>query len=215
MTRTCAAGRRGYATPAARCAGVQTLRYARRHHPALRRDAAHLTDGRRRIIERLHDELGKQSTASNAPSPNGSASADPTRTSTSGTRARVGIVLGRIDGGHRLTADELRQPDRQRARTAAHIEHSHPRLDAGEAHERRRQLGPVPAGVTVIGCRDVGDAHVGSSEHTAFVSGGRTPVVAGAVIGRPARFQAWNPPMTSAALRMPRRCNEAAANEEE
>ena len=122
------------------------------------------------------------SAASNAPSGNGSSSAEACRTSTPGCRARAAATNG-SDGSTAATAvapearDEL---GRQGAGTAADVERALAGVDPREVRELRREEHRVATHEAVVGVG--GDIEAHSSESTQGL-----PVVAGgtSTIGRP------------------------------
>ena len=102
--------------------------------------------------------------AANVSSGNGSCSAEPSRTSAPGLRARARLDerLRRIDRGDGVGADAGDELRGERARPAAHVDHPLPGCDPGQIGELRREQHGVPSHEPVVRIgRDV-EGHAGN-----------------------------------------------------
>jgi hypothetical protein len=131
-------------------------------HAARRRDPVHLARGRGRIVERLHDELAEHGVEGAVVERKRLGRAVANVGARHPEPAGVRVLLGRVDGRDALGADDLCHRARQAAGTAADVEHAHPGPDGREGRERPGQLGPVAAGVPVVGLGAAG-GHTGIS----------------------------------------------------
>jgi hypothetical protein len=124
--------------------------HARRHHPAGREHARHLTGGLRRVVERLHNELGEHGVEDAVIERQCLRLTDPHVDPGHTPLARAHVLRRRVDRCDTIRPNSRRQRLGQGAGTAANVERSHLGVNIGEAQERGSELGPVATDVAGI-----------------------------------------------------------------